>query len=187
MKQKWILTILFACAISISSFAQDKKEWQLSFGLIPVEQVFAKTIIDGIKPANPYQLDGFLPIGNFIVSRNFTQNSFSFMIESFSGFMRVKSKEVATQQTYAANCLNSGLLFGAHYCWSSFKMKIYSGFSIGGQLLYLWENQKDKRTLMKVPAFHIQAIEFQFSEKINWNVGIGFGSKGIVNIGIVLP
>ena len=187
MKQKCILTILFACALSISSFAQDKKEWQLSFGLIPVEQVFAKTIIDGIKPANPYQPDGFLPIGNFIVSRNFTQNRFSFMIESFSGFMNVKSKEVATQQTYTTNCLNSGLLFGAHYCWSSFKMKIYSGFSIGGQLLYLWENQKDKRTLMKVPAFHIQAIEFQFGEKINWNIGIGFGSKGIVNIGIVLP
>lgn len=66
-------------------------------------------------------------------------------------------------------------------------MKIYSGVSIGGQLLFLWENQKDKRTLMKVPAFHIQAIEFQFGEKINWNVGIGFGSKGIVNVGIVLP
>ena len=32
-----------------------------------------------------------------------------------------------------------------------------------------------------------EAIEFQFGEKINWNIGIGFGSKGIVNIGIVLP
>jgi len=187
MRRTWILTILFACALSIPSFAQDKKEWQLSVGLIPVEQVFAIATIDGIKPANPYQPDGFLPIGNFIVSRNFTQNRFLFMIESFSGFMNVKSKEVATQQTYTTNCLNSGLLFGGNYCWSSGKMKIYSGLSIGGQLLFLWENQNDKRTLIKVPAFHIQTIEFNFGKEYEWKIGLGFGSKGIVNVGIVLP
>jgi hypothetical protein len=137
--------------------------------------VFAKAIIDGIKPANPYQPDGFLPIGNFIISRNFTQNKFSFMIESFSGFMNVKSREVATQQTYTANCLNSGLLFGGRYCWSSGKMKIYSGASIGGQLLLLWENQNDKQTLMKVPTFHIEAIQFRFGEEYEWGIGLGFG------------
>jgi hypothetical protein len=79
---------------------------------LPIEQVFAKAIIDEVKPADPYQPDGFLPIGNFIASCNFTQNRFSFMIESFSGFMKIRSKEVASQQIYSTNCLNSGLLFG---------------------------------------------------------------------------
>lgn len=184
--KRFLFFILMLCLIPRIASSQTFKEWQLSVGLLPVEQVFAKTIINGIKPANPYQPDGFLPIGNFIVSRNFTQNRFTFMIESFSGFMKIRSKEVASQQIYSTNCLNSGLLFGGRYCWTSGKMKIYSGASVGGQLLFSW-NQNDESLISKIPAFHLQAIEFRFGEKIKWNVGIGFGSKGIVNIGVALP
>ncbi len=182
----FLFLILMLCLIPRFASAQTVKEWQLSVGLLPIEQVFAKAIIDEVKPADPYQPDGFLPIGNFIASCNFTQNRFSFMIESFSGFMKIRSKEVASQQIYSTNCLNSGLLFGGRYCWTSGKMKIYSGASVGGQLLFSW-NQNDESLISKIPAFHLDAIGFRFGERIKWNVGIGFGSKGIVNIGVALP
>lgn len=182
-----ILTICFSCFLFVPSFSQTQNEWQVSFGLNPFEQIFMRALIDGVKPTNPNQPDGFLPIGNFIVSRNSTQNRFTFMFESFSGFMHVKSKEVSTQQITSTNSINSGLLFGGRYCWNSGKVKVYSGVHIGGQLLYIWENKNNERSWVRVPAFHIEAIHFRFGANNNWGVGLGVGSKGILNFAWTLP
>jgi hypothetical protein len=45
----------------------------------------------------------------------------------------------------------------------------------------------DESLISKIPAFHSMLLVFDLGKELNGKLGIGFGSKGIVNIGVALP
>lgn len=179
--------MLFFLIIAKTTNAQMEKEWQFSIGILPLEQTFAFAILKGIKPSNPTQLEGIIPIGNVIISHNWSKNRFSLCMDSFNGYMMIKSKEVNSPQIDHHNLVYSGLLIGGRYYWSSKKNFIYSGGQLGGQLLFGWNNTKENSSIIKAPAFQLDAIGFRFGENYKWDIGFGFGSKGIINIAIAFP